>query len=143
MEWYLDASACNIYHHVEGVWIYHVAVNVGRLRFQVKAHAYGAPTQYSHVVEVCECTIYFEIANKYKINETQMNVIEHVIEHTSGIGDTCHTLQRHIKRLVGNIPELDVPNGMDVTMEQDTIVATDGSVVFGVGYHSWVVATDT
>jgi hypothetical protein len=26
--------------------------------------------------------------------------------------------------------------------EQDIIVATDGSVVFGVGYHSWVVATD-
>jgi hypothetical protein len=31
---------------------------------------------------------------------------------------------------------------MDVTEDQDMIVVTDGSVVFGVGYHSWVVATD-
>jgi hypothetical protein len=31
---------------------------------------------------------------------------------------------------------------MYVTVDQDIIVATDGSVVFGVGYHSWVVATD-
>jgi hypothetical protein len=31
---------------------------------------------------------------------------------------------------------------MDVTEDQYIIVATYGSVVFGVGYHSWVVATD-
>jgi ribonuclease HI len=31
---------------------------------------------------------------------------------------------------------------MDVTEEHDIIVTTDGSVVFGVRYHSWVVATD-
>jgi hypothetical protein len=31
---------------------------------------------------------------------------------------------------------------MDVTEEQDIIVTTDGSVVFGVGYHRWVVATE-
>jgi hypothetical protein len=37
--------------------------------------------------------------------------------------------------------ELDIPNGMDVTVDQDIIVAMDGSVVFGVGYHSWVVTT--
>jgi hypothetical protein len=41
------------------------------------------------------------------------------------------------------IPELHIPDEMDLTVDQDIIVATDGSVVFGVGYHSWVVATDT
>jgi hypothetical protein len=65
-----------------------------------------------------------------------------VVEYTSGIGETCHTLPRHIQRLVGNIPELDVPNGMHITVDQDIIVATDGSVVFGVGYHRLVVTTD-
>jgi hypothetical protein len=79
-----------------------------------------------------------EIAKKYKINEIQMDVIEHVIEYMSGIGGTCHTLPRHIQRLVGNIPGIDVPNGIDVTEDQDIIFATYGSVVFGVGYHSWV-----
>jgi hypothetical protein len=82
---------------------------------------------------------YMKIFNKYKIKEIQMDVIEQVIEYTSDIGDSCHTLPRHIQRLVGNIPEIEVQNGMDVTEEQDGIVATDGSVVFGVGYHRWVV----
>jgi hypothetical protein len=31
---------------------------------------------------------------------------------------------------------------MDVTEEHYIIVATDGSVLFGVGYHRWVVARD-
>jgi hypothetical protein len=142
MKWYLDASTCTLYHQVEEVWTYHDVANIGRLRFQVEAHARDAPTQYSHVVEVCVRMIYMEIANKYKIKETQKDVIEHVIEYTSGSGDTSHTLPRHIQRLVGNIPELDVPNGMDVTVDQDIIVSTDGYVVFGVGYHSWVVTTE-
>jgi hypothetical protein len=122
--------------------MYHNAANIGRLRFQVEAHACDVPTQYTHVVEVCERMRYMEIANKYRINETQMDVIERVIEYTSGIGETCYMLPRHIQRLLGNIPELYVPHEMDVTVDQDIIVATEGSVVFGVGYHIWVVATE-
>jgi hypothetical protein len=83
-----------------------------------------------------------EIANKYKINEIQMDVIEHVIEYTSGIGETCQTLPRHIQILVGNIPELYVQNGMDATVDQYIIVAAERSVVCGVKYHRWVVTTD-
>jgi hypothetical protein len=67
---------------------------------------------------------------------------EHVIEYTSGIGDSCQTLPMHIQQQVGNIPDLELLNGTEETEEQYLIVATDGSVVFGVGYHSWVVATD-
>jgi hypothetical protein len=37
---------------------------------------------------------------------------------------------------------MEVSNGMDLSEDQDIIVATDGSVIFGVGYHSWVVAMD-
>jgi hypothetical protein len=62
---------------------------------------------YSHVVEVCERARYIEIVGKHKIKEKQMDVIEHVIEYTSGIGDSCHTLPRYIQRLVGNIPEIE------------------------------------
>jgi hypothetical protein len=54
-----------------------------------------------------------------------MAVIEHVIEYTSDSGDSCHTLPRHIQRLVGNIPEIEVPNGMEVIEKQDIIVTTD------------------
>jgi hypothetical protein len=83
-----------------------------------------------------------EIARKYKIKETFTIEADHVIEYTSGIGDSCQTLPRHIQRLVGNIPDLELLNGTEETEEQYLIVATDGVVVFGVGYHSWVVATD-
>jgi hypothetical protein len=65
-----------------------------------------------------------------------------VIEYTSGIRDSYQTLPRHIQRLVGNIPDLELLDGTKETEERDFIVATDGSVVFGVGYHSWVVVTD-
>jgi hypothetical protein len=73
--WYLDAHTCTLYHHVEGVWTYHDAANIGRLRFQVEAHACDAPTRCSHVVEICERTRYMEIVNKCKINAIQMDVI--------------------------------------------------------------------
>jgi hypothetical protein len=65
-----------------------------------------------------------------------------VITYTSGIGDNCQALQRHIQRLVGNIPDLELLNRSEENEEQDLIVATDGSVVFGVDYRSWFVATE-
>jgi hypothetical protein len=65
-----------------------------------------------------------------------------VIKYTSVIGDSCQTLPRHIQRLVGNIADLELLNGTEETEEHDIIVATDGSVVFGVRYHSWVVAME-
>jgi malic enzyme len=83
-----------------------------------------------------------EIVRKYKIKETLAIETERVIIYTSGIGDSCQALPRRIQLLVGNIPKLEVLNGAESNEEQDLIVATDGSVVFGVGYHSWVVATD-
>jgi malic enzyme len=81
-------------------------------------------------------------SKKIQNKRIQMDVIEHVIEYTSGTGDSCHTLPRHIQRQVGNIPEIEVQNGMEVTEKKYIIVATDGSVVIGVGYHGWVVTTD-
>jgi hypothetical protein len=83
-----------------------------------------------------------EIACNYKIKESLKTETEHVIEYTSGIGDSFQTLPRRIQRLVGNIPDLELRNGKEETEEQYIIVDTYGLVVFGVGYHSQVVATD-
>jgi hypothetical protein len=33
-----------------------------------------------------------------------------------------------------------IPSGWDPTTPVDIIISIDGSVTFGVGYHSWVVA---
>jgi hypothetical protein len=67
-----------------------------------------------------------EMANKYKINETQMDVIEHVIKYTSEIGETRNSLSRDIQRIVNKIPDLDVPDEMDVIVDEDIIVAATG-----------------
>jgi hypothetical protein len=61
--------------------------------------------------------------------------------YQSEIGDSFHSLPKHVQRLVGNIPQLTVPTDFDPTEPKDLIVATDGSVLFDVGYHSWVVST--
>jgi hypothetical protein len=50
-------------------------------------------------------------------------------------------LPRHVQRLVGDIGALDVPDNWDSNEPCDLLVATDGSVVFGGGYHSWVITT--
>jgi hypothetical protein len=44
---------------------------------------------------------------------------------------------------VGNITDLDLPANFDCTEPTDLILATDGSVLFGVGYHSWLIVTKT
>jgi hypothetical protein len=44
---------------------------------------------------------------------------------------------------VGNIPELDLPADFDCTAPTDLIIAIDGSVLFGVGYNSWLITTKT
>jgi hypothetical protein len=44
---------------------------------------------------------------------------------------------------VGNIPDLDLPADFDCTKPTDLIIATNGSVLFGVGYHSCLIATKT
>jgi hypothetical protein len=61
--------------------------------------------------------------------------------YTSIIGECFHALPKHVRRLVGNIPDLDLPADFDCTKPTDLIIATDGSVLFGVGYHSWIIAT--
>jgi hypothetical protein len=70
MEWYLDVTSSALYHHVEGVWTKHDAMNIGRLRFLPEAHSCDEPNPCTHVVEVNERTLYMEIVRKYKIKET-------------------------------------------------------------------------
>jgi hypothetical protein len=64
-----------------------------------------------------------------------------VSHYQSEIGDSFHSLPKHVRRLVRNIPILNLAADLDPTEPQDLIVATDGSVLFDVGYHSWAVST--
>jgi hypothetical protein len=65
----------------------------------------------------------------------------HIYNYTSGIGLSFLALPRHIQRLTGDIPALPTTLPLDFEEPADLMIATDGSVLFGVGYHGWVLAT--
>jgi hypothetical protein len=97
----------------------------------------------SHVVEAKTRSRFMEITKKCKISQrTTFNSPPLLVPYTSNIGTCIDALSRHLKRLVGYIPALQTPAGWDPTTPVNIIIATDGSVTFGVGYHNWVVAAD-
>jgi hypothetical protein len=58
-----------------------------------------------------------EIVGKHAILEIPPIMAQHTVQNTSGIGNSCQTLQRSIPRLVGNIPEMDMPDEWDEDIE--------------------------
>jgi hypothetical protein len=66
-----------------------------------------------------------------------------LVPYVSSIGEAFHTLSIHVQRLVGEIGEFRTLRQWDVTKEFYLIIATDVSVLFGVGYHRWLLATET
>jgi hypothetical protein len=44
---------------------------------------------------------------------------------------------------MGDLPDFQEPAGWDCTEPQDLIIATDGSVLFCAGYHSWLIVATT
>jgi hypothetical protein len=64
------------------------------------------------------------------------------VPYTSNIGCCIKSLPQNIQRLVGDIPTLTTPSGWDHKILVNIIIATDGSVTLGVGYHSWIVETE-
>jgi hypothetical protein len=64
------------------------------------------------------------------------------VPYTSNIGCCIKALPWHVQRLVGDIPTLRTPTGWDPTTPVNIIIVTDGSVTLGIGYHSWIVATE-
>jgi hypothetical protein len=64
-----------------------------------------------------------------------------VSHYQSKIGDLFQSLSKHVRCLEGNIPQMTLPADFDPTEPQDLIVAMNGSILFDVGYHSWIVST--
>jgi hypothetical protein len=96
----------------------------------------------SHVVEAKMRSRFVEITEKCKISQRTTLDPPHLVQYTSHIGTCIEALPRHMQRLVGDIPVLWTPAGWDPTTPVNIIIAADGSVTFGMGYHSWVVVTE-
>jgi hypothetical protein len=142
-EWHLDAREGTLYRCQDGRWERHESKQRGKLRFENEGSTVGGPQGITHKVQATIGSSYIEVESLFplgKLETTEEN--EPAASHCqSKIGDSFHSLTKHVRRLVGNIPQLTLPADLDPTEPQDLIVARDGSVLFDVGYHSWVVST--
>jgi hypothetical protein len=82
---------------------------------------------------------YITITDKTKIIDITPESISPVVQYQSSLGECFFALPRHVQCLAGNIPPSQLPNEWDATTPVDIIVKTCGSVMFVVGYHSWIL----
>jgi hypothetical protein len=137
-ECWLSVQDKCIYRQNCGEWSQFSQLNLGRLRFSTIPRIVPQPNRFSHRIQVTQRTHYHEVAAKVNIIRRSNVVPTHIHNYTSGIGLSFLALPRHIQRLTGDIPELPTPTPFCFDEPVDLIIATDGSVLFGVGYHGWV-----
>jgi hypothetical protein len=140
-EWWLSVRDKCIYRQSCGEWSHFSQLNLGRLRFSTTPRIVPQPHRFSHRIQVTQRTHYHEVAAKVNIFCRTNEGPTHIHNYTSDIGLSFLALPRHIQRLTGDIPALPTPPPFDLDEPVDLIIATDGSVLFGVGYHGWVLAT--
>jgi hypothetical protein len=140
-EWYLDSDHNVLYHHTNSTWEQHTAQSRSRLRFTALATKCDRPARATHFVEAKTRPPLVEIMDELKISQRTIVILPIIVPYTSIIGTCIEALPQYVQILVRDIPALRTPTGSDPTTPVDIIIATDGSVTFGVGYHSWVIAT--
>jgi hypothetical protein len=142
--WYLDCRTRTIWQCDGGKWFQHIPITFGRLRFEpvgqeAERHA---GTQLSYVAEISRQRRYITITDKINIIDITPASITPIVQYQSLLGECFFALPMHVQRLVGNIPPQQLPTTWDATKPVDIIVATYVSVLFGDGYHSWILALD-
>jgi hypothetical protein len=142
--WYLNCRAITLWQCDIGKWFQHAPITFGRLCFEpvgqeAERHA---STQLSHVAVTSIQRRYITITDNTNIIDITPASIAPIVQYQSSLGECFFALPRRVHRLVGNIPPPQLPTAWDATKPVDIIVATDGSVLFGVGYHSWILALD-
>jgi hypothetical protein len=140
-EWWLSVREKCIYRQSCGEWSQFSQLNLRRMWFSTTPLIFPHPHRFSHRIQVTQRTQYHEVAAKVNIVCRTNEGPTHIHNYTSGIGISCLALPRHIQQLTGNIPALSTPPPFDLDEPVDLIIDTNESVLFGVGYHGWVLAT--
>jgi hypothetical protein len=142
--WYLDCRARSIWQCDGGKWFQCAPITFGRLGFQPvgKEAERHASTQLSHMAVTSIQRRYITIIDKTNIIDITPANNTPIVQYQSSLCECFFALPRHVQRLVGNIPPSQFPNAWDATTSVDINVATDGSVLFGIGYHIWILALD-
>jgi hypothetical protein len=142
--WYLDCRARTLWQCGGGKWFQHAPITFGRLRFEpvgqeAERHV---RTQLPHVAATSIQRRYITITDKTNIIDITPSSIAPTVQYHSSLGECLFALPRHVQRLVGNISPHQLPTTWDATKPVDIIIATDGSVLFGVGYQSWILTLE-
>jgi hypothetical protein len=111
------------------------------MRFCCEGVGCDKPEKVTHIVDTSEIPQYIEVTGLKKICEEGTRECDVPFHYDTGTGASGRRLPRHVQRLVGDIAALGVPENWDSNEPRDLLVATVGSVLFGVGYHSWVITT--
>jgi hypothetical protein len=141
-EWNLDAGAMTLYRHKEGMWTTHGAVNYGRIRFESAGVTMAERFHITHRADGTQRRRQIELSELHAIHSYEVEGGHNPREsiYTSEIEECFRALPKHVRRLVGNIPDIVLLENLDCTEPTDLIVATDGYILFGVGYHSRLVS---
>jgi hypothetical protein len=140
-EWWLSVRDKCIYRQSCGEWSQYSQLNLGRLRFSTTPRIVPHPHRFSHRIQVTQRTHYHEVEAKVNTVCRTNEGPTRIHNYTSGIGLSFLALPRHIQQLTGDIPALPTPPPFGLDEPVDLIIATNGSVLFGVGYHGWILAT--
>jgi hypothetical protein len=85
--------------------------------------------------------MYVGIKEKVKCQHPVTRITPMLLPYQSCAGAATGTLQLHVQCLIWDMRHFKLPSHLDCTMEVDVIIATDGSVLFWVGYYSWLITT--
>jgi hypothetical protein len=140
-EWWLSVQEKCIYRQNSGEWSQFSQLSLGRLWFSTTHRIVPQPNGLSHRIQVTQRAHYHEVAAKVNIIRRSNMGPTRIHNYTSGIGLSFLALPRHIQRLTGDILALPTPAPFDFDEPVELIIATYGSVLFGVGYHGWVLST--
>jgi hypothetical protein len=107
-EWNLDARTMSLYRYNDGVWKKHRAVNYGRLRFESTEVVMTEPRHITHKADGMQRRQQIELSEIHAVQpyESEGGNDPADIIYTSEIQKCFHALPKHVRRLVGNIPEI-------------------------------------
>jgi hypothetical protein len=140
-EWFLDGSGNTLFSRHGDTLNCSPAAQIGRLRFSRLGASFDEPTSYTHMVSTVTRNRYVEIKEMVKCQQPVVRKRPVLLPYQSCVGVAAGALQLHVQRLIGDMSHFKLTSYLDCTMEVDIIIATYGSVLFGVGYQSWIIAT--
>jgi hypothetical protein len=118
-EWNLDSSALALYRHNKGIWTTHRAINYGHLRFESTGVIMAETCHVTHKADGIQRRLQIELSEIHRVQPHESEGGNDPADsiYTSKIGEIFHAL-------LGNIPEIALPENVDCTKPTDLIVAT-------------------